>query len=427
MGDSEAAELIVVNCGQLITLAGSDRPRVGPELRELAIQLNAALAVGAGRVIGTGSWEEIKHFAGPNSQVVDAAGQVVMPGFIDAHTHFVFAGSRAEEFERRALGETYQSIAAGGGGIRSTVRMTRAASEGELFASAKRRSAWLIRTGTTTAEAKSGYGLSLESELKILKVIRRLQQVGPLRLIPTFLGAHEYPDEFRDKKASYVQLLINEMLPAVARERLAEFADIFCEPHVFENTTARLIMTAAKSHGFRLRLHVDQLSNSGGAELAASLGAVTADHLEQTGASGIAALRSANVQPVLLPGSVYALGSRKYPDARQMIDAGLALVLATDLNPGSSPTPSIPMIISLAVTQMKLSVSEAITATTINAAHSLGIGQESGSLQVDKRADFVIHECSDYRDLGYIFGVETADQVFVGGSRVYTRASIDQY
>jgi len=382
---------------------------------------DAAFAVRAGQVIGVGTWEEIKRYTGPDSSVVDAAGQVVMPGFVDAHTHLVFAGSRADEFERRALGETYQSIAASGGGIRSTVRMTRAASEEELFDSARKRIQWVLRTGTTTAETKSGYGLSLEAELKILRVIRRLHLVGPLCLVPTFMGAHEYPDEFRDNREKYVELLIQQMLPAVAHEGLAEFVDIFCEPHIFDNKTAFRIMQAASAHGLGLRLHVDQLSCSGGAELAASLGATTADHLEQTGTSGIEALVSAKVQPVLLPGSVYALGSHKYPEARRMIDAGLALVLATDLNPGSSPTPSIPMVISLAVTQMKMSVAEAITATTINAAYSLGRGNDLGSLGPGKKANFVIHEYTDYRDLGYIVGVEPAEKVFIEGSCVYER------
>lgn len=418
---TDVVDLVIVNCGQLITLAGPNRPRTGPEMRELGILRGAAFAVRAGRVIEVGTWKEIKRYAGPDSSVIDAAGRVVMPGFVDAHTHLVFAGSRADEFERRALGETYQSIAASGGGIWSTVRMTRAASEEELFDSAQNRIRWVLRAGTTTVEAKSGYGLSLEAELKILRVIRRLHLVGPLCLVPTFMGAHEYPDEFRDNREKYVELLSQQMLPAVAHEKLAEFADIFCEPHIFDNETTFRIMGVASAYGFKLRLHVDQLSCSGGAELAASLGAATADHLEQTGASGIEALVSAKVQPVLLPGSVYALGSRKYPEARQMIDAGLALVLATDLNPGSSPTPSIPMVISLAVTQMKMSVAEAVAATTINAAYSLDRGLDLGSLELGKKANFVIHEYTDYRDLGYVFGVEPAEQVFIEGACVYER------
>jgi len=415
-------DLVIVNCGQLATLAGPQRPRVGGEMRELGIIKDAALWIRDGRIVRAGRWKEIERELDSDHSVIDAEERVVLPGFVDAHTHLVFGGSRADEFERRALGETYQSIAASGGGILSTVRETRAASEDELTDSALRRIGMAIRSGTTTAEVKSGYGLSTEAELKLLQVIRRLNDQGPITLVPTFLGAHQFPEEFRSNRAGYIALIINEMLPRVAAERLAEYADVFCEPHIFDVETASQIMKAALAHGLRLRMHVDQLSRSGGAELAASLGATTADHLEHTDATGIAALKEAGVQPVLLPGSVYALGSRQYPLAREMIQRGLAVVLATDMNPGSSPTPSIPMVISLAVTQMGMSVAEAINATTINAAYSLGRGSEAGSLEPGKIADVVIHDCYDYRDLGYLFGIEYAHQVFVKGQCIYARS-----
>jgi len=260
-----------------------------------------------------------------------------------------FGGNRVEEFERRAGGESYQSIAAGGGGILSTVRQTRAASEDELEASARNRLGWAIRNGTTTIEVKSGYGLSLVDETKILKVVRRLNDM--IRVVPTFLGAHEIPEEFRANRSGYIDLIINEMLPVVHRGQLAEYVDVFCESHVFSRAETAQIVRAAQALGLPARLHVDQLKDSGGAALAASLGAATADHLECTNRTGIQALKESNVQPVLLPGSVYALGSHRYPLAREMIAAGLPLVLASDFNPGSSPTPSIPMIVSLAVTQ----------------------------------------------------------------------------
>jgi imidazolonepropionase len=415
-------DLVIVNCGQLATLAGPQRPRVGIEMSELGIIKDAALWIRDGRIVRAGRWKEIERELDPEHAVIDAEERVVFPGFVDAHTHFVFGGSRADEFERRALGETYQSIAASGGGILSTVRETRAASEDELAEGALRRIGMAIRSGTTTAEVKSGYGLSTEGELKMLHVIRRLNDQGPITLVPTFLGAHQFPEEFRSNRAGYIALIINEMLPRVAAERLAAYADIFCEPHIFDVEAASQIMKAALGYGLRLRMHVDQLSRSGGAELAASLGATTADHLEHTDATGIAALKKAGVQPVLLPGSVYALGSRQYPLAGEMIQRGLAVVLATDMNPGSSPTPSIPMVISLAVTQMGMSVAEAINATTINAAYSLGRGSEVGSLEPGKIADVVIHDCYDYRDLGYLFGIEYAHQVFVKGKRVYARS-----
>jgi imidazolonepropionase len=344
---------------------------------------------------------------------VDAGGNVVMPCFIDAHTHPVFAGSRADEFEKRASGATYQEISAAGGGIRSTVRKTRAATEDELMRAVARSVNWFLRCGTTTIEAKSGYGLTLADELKMLRVIHR---VGVLRAIPTFLGAHEVPDEYRGRREEYVSLVIHEMLPEAAK--LAEYCDIFCEPHVFPVDDARRILRAAKEHGFKLRMHVDQLQDSGGAQLAAELGAVTADHLEYTEAPGIAAMLDRGVQPVLLPGSVYALGSKRYPDARAMIDAGLGVVLATDFNPGSSPTPSMPMILSLACTQMRMTPAESITAATINAAYSLQRGHQIGSLEAGKHADFVIHDYTDHREIPYFFGILSALAVYVGGERV---------
>jgi len=273
---------------------------------------------------------------------------------------------------------------------------------------------WFLRFGTTTIEAKSGYGLSLEDELKILRIIQKLGRLG-LRYVPTFLGAHSIPSEYRSRRSEYVSLIIEEMLPVVAQQKLAEFCDVFCEQNVFTIEESWKILSAARCHGMGLRMHADQLSLSGGAQLAAELGTVTADHLEHTDAAGIAALKTAGVQPVLLPGSVYALGSSRYPPAREMIDSGLAVVLATDFNPGSSPTPSIPMILSLAATHMKMTPAESITATTINAAYSLNRGHELGSLEPGKIADFVIYEANDYRELAYWFGVNQVCQVYVRG------------
>jgi imidazolonepropionase len=388
-------------------------------MRELGILKDGSMLVRDGRVALTGTWKEIQAAAGRSTEEVDAGGRLVTPGFVDAHTHLVFGGNRVEEFERRAGGESYQSIAVGGGGILSTVRQTRAASEQELEESARNRLGWAIRNGTTTIEIKSGYGLSLIDETKILKVARRLKDM--IRVVPTFLGAHEIPEEFRANRSGYIDLLVHEMLPAVQGAQLAEYVDVFCESHVFSLAETTQIVRTAQRLGLPARLHVDQLKDSGGAALAAALGAATADHLEWVNSAGIQALKRANVQPVLLPGSVYALGSHRYAPARGMIDAGLPVVLASDFNPGSSPTPSIPMIVSLAVTQMKLSVAEAVTAVTLNAAYSLSRGHLVGSLEPGKIADFVIHQFKDYRELGYYFGVEPADQVFMGGRCVYFR------
>jgi len=409
--------LAILHASQLVTLAGPARARYGKELGGLGIIPDGGLLAANGRITHIGKTPEIEKLCQRDTEVVDARGCAVLPGFVDAHTHLVFAGNRLEDFESRARGETYEQIAKRGGGIQTTVQATRAASEEDLFALAKGRASWFLKNGTTTIEAKSGYGLTLKDELKILRVIRRVGTETPLETVPTFLGAHAFPAEFRENHGGYISLIIDKMLPAIGEEKLAEYCDIFCEQNYFDVDDSRRILTAAKQHGLKLRMHVDQLTDSGGATLAANLAAITADHLEQTGADGISALAKAGVQPVLLPGSVYALGSKKYPKARQMIDAGLAVALATDFNPGSSPSASIPMMLSLAVTQMRMSPAEAITAATINAAASLGRIESIGSLEAGKLANFVIYNCDEYRELAYWFGVSLVRDVFVRGKR----------
>ena len=404
----------VLHASQLVTLAGPKHPRVGAEMSELAIIPDGGMLIRDGKVDIVGPSDEIEKQA---DEVIDAGGRVVFPGFVDAHTHLVFAGNRLDDFERRARGETYEQIAKAGGGIWSTVKKTRATDEVDLTAQAKKHAQWFLQCGTTTVEAKSGYGLTLDDELKILRVIQRMNGETSLECVPTFLGAHAVP---RDQSAEpYIDLVIEEMLPRVAREKLAEYCDVFCERGYFDIEQSRRILVAAKKHGLKLRGHVDQFSNFGGAKLLAELGATTADHLEKTEAEGIAALKSANVQPVLLPGSVYAIGSTSYPRARDMIEAGLAVVLATDFNPGSSPTPSMPMILSLACTQMKMLPAECLIAATINAAHSLERADKIGSLEPGKLANFSIFDCEDYRELMYWFGLLHTHAVFVRGERVY--------
>jgi imidazolonepropionase len=387
-------------------------------MQELAIVRDGGMLIREGKIEAVGESRMIERDLPNDVEVVDAGGRLVMPGFVDAHTHIVFAGNRLDDFERRSKGETYEQIAAAGGGIWSTVEKTRAAPEDDLFGQAKKHVQWFLECGTTTLEAKSGYGLSLEAELKILKTIQRLNRETSLECVPTFLGAHAIPKENRQSPDQYVDTVVDEMLPRVASEKLAEFCDVFCERGYFSLEQSRKVLQAAAKSGLKLRIHADQLTNSGAAKLAAELQAATADHLEKTEEEGISAMKAANVQPVLLPGSVYALGSTGYPRARAMIDAGLALVLATDFNPGSSPTPSMPMIASLACTQMKLSPAEAIVSSTINAAYSLARGDKIGSLERGKIANFVLFDSEDYREIPYWFGLPRTHSVYVRGQSV---------
>lgn len=405
--------LVVFGC--MVTVASAAGPRSGQEMAELGIIPDGAMALENGLIQWIGPASEA-----PSGEAIDARGCVVTPGLIDAHAHPVFGGNRVSEYELRSAGATYQEIAAAGGGIQSTVKATRAASEEDLVAAAKARTDWFLSNGTTTLEAKSGYGLSLEDELKMLRAIRRLAEETPLDYVPTFLGAHSFPPECGDDRQSYVDALCDEMLPAVAREGLAEYADAFCEGRYFDLASTARVLGAARELGLGLRLHADQLTLCGGAELAASLRTKTADHLEQTDLAGIRAMKQAGVQPVLLPGSVYALGLNHYPNARAMIDEGLPVVLASDFNPGSSPTPSLPFVMSLACTHMRMTPAEALAACTINAAHSLDRGHDRGSLEAGKRADFVIWSCNDYREIPYWIGAPLVRSTYIQGREVFS-------
>lgn len=408
----------VLNIGQLVTLKGPVRPRVGAELRELGIFQNAGMLMEDGRIAAVGSSTGIRERIPADANVVDAQGRCVTPGFIDAHTHLVFAGNRADEFEKRIAGATYQEIAAAGGGILRTVRLTRAASEDELLAAARRHRDWMLRGGTTTVEAKSGYGLDHETELKMLRVLARLNDEGPVRIVPTLLAAHTVPPEFADRRGEYVRWIAEELIPEVEATELARYCDGFCDDHAFTVEESRTVLESANRHGLGLRIHAEQFRPGTGAALAAELGAATADHLETVTDDVLEQLRRACVQPVLLPGSVFALSRTQYPPARKMIDAGLAIVLATDFNPGSSAVPSMAFMMSLACLQMRLTPAEALTAATINAAHSLGLGDHVGSLESGKQADFLIHEFTDYRELAYFVAAPARPRVFIAGREV---------
>ena len=410
--------LAIVNIDQLVTLAGSPRPRTGVELSELAILNDAAMLIEDGRITATDKYSDLKSRIPVNATIIDAGHRCVSPGFVDAHTHLVFAGNRAAEFEQRIAGATYQQIAAAGGGILRTVALTRAASEDELLAAARRHRDWMLRNGTTTMEAKSGYGLDRETELKMLRVIRRLNDEGPARIVPTLLAAHTVSPEYKDRRADYVRFVSEELIPEVAKLGLAQYCDVFCDDHAFTVDEAHVVLMAAVRSGLGLRVHAEQFRSGTGAVMASILGAATADHLEAIEDEDLHHLWTAGTQPVLLPGSVFALSRTQYPPARKMIEAGLAIVLATDFNPGSSPVPSMPFMLSLACLQMGLSPAEALSAATINAAHSLGLGAEIGSLEAGKQADFVMHEFGDYRELAYFIAAPLRPRVFIAGREV---------
>jgi len=408
----------IVNIGQLVTLAGPARPRVGVELCELGVIQDGTLLVADGRIVAAGSYAELKGRIPADAVLIDAEGRCVTPGFVDAHTHLVFAGNRAAEFEQRIGGATYQEIAAAGGGILRTVALTRAASEDELMIAARRHRDWMLRGGTTTIEAKSGYGLDHATELKMLRVLARLNQEGPAAIVPTLLAAHTVPPEFEGRRAEYVRWIAEWLIPEVAEAGLARSCDAFCDDHAFTVEETRTVLTAARRHGLGLRVHAEQFRPGTGAALAAELGAATADHLETVTDDVLAQLRDAGVQPVLLPGSVFALGRTQYPPARRMVELGLGIVVASDFNPGSSPIASMPFVLSLACLEMRLMPAEALMAATVNAAWSLGLGERVGSLEAGKQADFVIHEFGDYREIAYFMAVPARPRVFVAGREV---------
>jgi imidazolonepropionase len=413
-----SGSVAVVNIGQLVTLAGPARARVGNELRELGLIENAALLVKDGRIEAAGAYAKMRGKIPAEATVIDAGGCAVTPGFVDAHTHLIFAGNRAAEFEQRISGATYQEIAASGGGILRTVALTRAASEDELLAIGRKHCDWMLRSGTTTIEAKSGYGLDHATELKMLRALKRLGDEGPATIVPTLLAAHTCPPEFAARREEYVRWIAEELIPEVAAAGLAQFCDAFCDDHAFTVEETRTVLTAARRHGLRLRVHAEQFRPGTGAALAAELGAATADHLETATAETLRQLRTAGVQPVLLPGSVFALGRANYPPARAMVEQGLAIVVATDFNPGSSPIASIPFVMSLSCLQMGLTPAEALTAATINAAWSLGLGDRAGSLETGKQADLLIHEFKDYREMAYFIAAPMRPRVFIAGKEV---------
>lgn len=417
------ADLLLRNAGDLLTMAVGPVPRVGRAMSDLGSVPSGALASYEGTIVAVGEERDVEGAVELTSGavVIDAGGSVVTPGLVDPHTHAVFARTRENEFAMRVEGRSYEEIAEAGGGIRASVRALRQAAEDELVESGRRTLDRMLTYGTTTAEVKSGYGLSTDSELKMLRVAGRLGETHDVRVVPTFLGAHEFPDEWRDDRDGYVDHVVDEMIPAVAREGLARFCDVFCEEGVFTVEQSRRILEAARSSGMEPKLHADELHSSGGAELAAELGARSADHLVCVSEDGISALADAGVVAVMLPGTTLSLGGSAYAPARRLVDAGVPLALATDCNPGSSMTESMQIIMSLASMALKITPAEALAAATVNAAYACGVEREAGTLEVGKACDLVVWEVDDHRAIPYHYGVNLVRQVVAGGTVVRDR------
>jgi len=401
-----ADALLFVNAAQVVTCAGPARARRGGEMADAVVQTGVAVLVEGSTISGVGPEQDLRRTA-PGATIVDCSGGVLTPGFNDSHTHAIFGRARYEEQELRATGVPYMEIARRGGGIHSSVRDLRTRSEDELFALAEPRLRALASSGVTTVEVKSGYGLSLEDELKTLRVVRRLADALPMRIVPTWLGAHEIPLDYRERadgRREYLDLLINEMLPVIARERLAQFADVFCEPGVFTVDESREILSAARAAGLGIKMHADELTSGGAAELAGELRATSADHLAAVSDAGIAALAAGDTVATLLPGTMFFLGKTSQAPARRMIEAGVPVALATDFNPGTSPTTNFPLILTLGVSQLRLSVAEVLVAATVNGAAALGIADKVGQVATGFSADLVLWDVSDVRELPYWYG-----------------------
>ncbi len=410
--------LVVKNAAQLLAAPQpGDRLKRGAALRDLPILPGGALVCRDDHVAWVGPTADLPPLS-PDAEVIDATGQIVLPGFVDSHTHLVFAGSRADEFEQRLQGLSYQEIAERGGGINATVRRVRAASKEELKALARPRLRLLLQHGVTTVEVKSGYGLTTADEIKCLEAVAELNAEGPLELVPTFLGAHAVPPEYRGDRDGYLRLLLDDMLPAVARGRLAEFCDVFCETGVFSVEESRQILTRARDLGLRLKLHADELTPLGGAELAAAMGAASADHLLHVSDAGIDALAASGTVATLLPGTAFFLGVA-YAPARRLIERGVAVALASDCNPGTCPTENLPLVGAMACTQMKMLPAEAVNALTLNAAAALGRADRLGSLEPGKQADLIVCDVPDYRHLFYHFGINHVRRVIKRGRVVH--------
>jgi len=417
--------IILKNASELITVSGFEAKK-GEKMNDLGIIENGAVAIEDGIITHVGTTDDVLATIGDaisNYEVIDCTGKTIMPGFVDSHTHFVFGGYRADEFSWRLSGVDYMDIMKRGGGIINSVRGTMEASKEELIKLGKKRLDSMIMFGVTTVEGKSGYGLDKDTEIKQLEVMQELQEMHSIDIVPTFLGAHAVPKDYKGREDEFIDMMINDVMPEVADRKLAEFCDIFCEQNVFNVEQSRRLLNTAKEMGMKPKIHADEIVRLGGAELAAEVGAVSADHLLQASDEGIKQMAEAGVVATILPGTAYSL-KEPFARARDMIDMGGAVALATDFNPGSCFTESIPLIFSLATLKMGMTTEEAITALTLNGAAAVDRADKIGSIDVGKSGDIVIHEFPSYRFLPYHLAVSTVEKVVKNGRMIYDKEAI---
>jgi imidazolonepropionase len=419
---SNLKPLFFRNAAQLLTLAGPPAPRRGAALRQLGIIRDGAVLTEDGKILRVGKTSSLEAQARRlRAQAIDCRDRVVMPGFVDSHTHLIFAGNRVEDFERRIQGKTYEQIAAAGGGIQYSAKLLRRATERELLSQAETFLDEFAAHGTTTVEIKSGYGLDVAGEVKILKTIRALQRRSAIELVPTLLAAHAVPARFAARRAEYLKLITERLIPAVARAKLAHFLDCFCDRGAFTLEECAAVLAAGRRFGLVPRIHAEQLTHTGSCRLAIKTEAASADHLDHITAAEIAALAKSNVVAALVPGSNFHLDTPVYPPARRLVDAGAAVALATDFNPGSSPTLNMQFILALACVKLRMTPVEAIAAATLNAAYSLRRADRLGSLEPGKQADLVVMDVSDYREIPYYFGWNHCIMTIKRGRIIYCR------
>lgn len=420
-------DILIHNAGQVITCAGPHGPKRGPAMQDVGSILNGAVAIADGDIVAVGPSAEVQadYSAGTT---IDAAGKVVCPGFVDPHTHVVYAGDRIDEFELRLKGAAYMEIMAAGGGIVSTMRAVRRAPVEQLAAETRPRLDAMLSLGTTTLEAKSGYGLNTESELAMLEAMDRLNAAHPADIVPTFMAAHAIPPEYTGRADEYIDVVIEDMLPqaaawhqqsSLAARRWPFFCDVFCEANVFSRDQSKRVLEAGLTHGLSAKIHADEFETLGGVPMAVGLGAVSVDHLDVTPPADIELLAQSGTVGVVIPAVNFNLGSTHFANARAIIDAGAALALTTDINPGSAPCPSMPLVMAIACRYQHLLPAEALNASTINAAHAVGLGDRLGSIEVGKQADVLIINAPDYRHLAYQFGVNLVERVIKRGQVVH--------